>query len=178
MTLGADAMSWANHLAIPRRRWRWLSVGGKCFVFVNFLNIYKYSLKARRGVMLCHLFSRRTRSPGPLNKSSSLFLLRGKRLRHSRVLGVTSRWCWRRRKRDISVSLRQVKHSSWKHAGVKSEVRNFLCGSFAFAEFTRRLLEMFCAQAKDKSFVDSQKIPPPRPNLCPSSKDLMTGLDS
>lgn len=137
MTLGADVRSRVNHPTAPHHRWRWLSVGGNFFVFVNFLNIYKYSLKARRSVMLCHLFSRRARSPGPLNKSSSLFLLRGKRLRHSWVLGVTSRWCWRRRNYDISVSLRQVKRSSWKQANVKSEeVRKF----FAFAVFFRRLL--------------------------------------
>lgn len=91
MTLGADVRSRVNHLTVLHRRWRLLSFGGKCFGFVNFLNIYKYSLKVRRGVMLCHLFSRHAGSPGPLNKSSSLFLLRGKRLRHSWVLGVTSR---------------------------------------------------------------------------------------
>lgn len=80
MTLGADVRSRVNHLTVLHRRWRMLSFGGKCFVFVNFLNICKYSLKVRRGVMLRHLFSRHARSPGPLNKSSSLFLLRGKRL--------------------------------------------------------------------------------------------------
>lgn len=105
----ADVRSRVNHLTVLHRRWRLLSFGGKCFVFVNFLNIYKYSLKVRRGVMLCHLFSRHARSPGPPNKSSSLFLLRGKRLCHSWVLGVTSCWCWRRRKFDVCVSLRQVK---------------------------------------------------------------------
>lgn len=117
MTLGADVRSRVNHLTVLHRRWCLLSFGGKCFVFVNFLNIYKYSLKVRRGVMLCHLFSRHACSPGPLNKSSSLFLLRGKRLRHSWVLGVTSCWCWRRRKFHVSVSLRQVKALVMKAGG-------------------------------------------------------------
>lgn len=36
MTLGADVGSGVNHLAVPLCRWCWLSVGGKCFVFVNF----------------------------------------------------------------------------------------------------------------------------------------------
>lgn len=122
MTLGADVGSRVNHLTVPHRRWCLLSVGGKCFVFLNFPECLQIFPEGMPRLMLCHLFSRRARSPGPLNKSSSLFLLRGKRLRHSWVLGVTSRWCWCRCKFDISrPPRRQVKHSSWKRANVKSE---------------------------------------------------------
>lgn len=70
--------------------------------------------------MLRHLFSRRSRSPGPLNKSSSLFLLRGKRHRHSWVLGVISCWKMLEQIRHFRLS-QQVKWESKKHDIVKLE---------------------------------------------------------
>lgn len=123
---GNCARNRVNHPGAACRtvgRVRFCYVANVLFLCI-FLNIYKYSPKARCGAMLRHLFSRRTRSPGPLNKSSSLFLLRGKRHHHSWVLGVISSWKMREQIRRFRLS-QQVKWESKKQVIVKLEgVRN------------------------------------------------------
>lgn len=180
MTLGADVGSRVNHLTVPHRRWCLLSVGGEGFVFLNFPECLQIFPEGMPRLMLCHLFSRRARSPGPLNKSSSLFLLRGKRLRHSWVLGVTSHWCWCHCKFDIPPTPRQVKHSSWKPANVKSEeVRQFLfAGALSFQDSSGSFNECAVFKSRINPSLFCTKRRQPHPNLCPSSKDLMTDLDS